>query len=659
MNIKIFLKECNKREVFKLLSIYVVSSWVILQVLSVIAQPLGLPVQSMPILILILLIGFPLYVIYIWNSRLSKSWKSEEDDSSSELLDKSKFRKMYFKGLGIIIFLSVFSSFIIINNSFANTLSLPKMAHSDKIAVLKFINNTGNEKLNIIGNMTEDWISHGITENNAGQIISQDIVKSYADAIKTQNSNLTDNEILNKYLRPGKKITGSYFLNNNKLIFKCSIENGTTGEVIISIGGIECDSENPLDCIVLLEGKIVSYLVDQKKGGLSLEIEPPIYEAYKALLEAKAIHREGELDKYLELLDKAIALDSNFFEPKSYKVGHYYNIGLYAKADSLINKIKGNSGQTERQRYLLKMYKAAIDGDNRLLYKYHDYGYKISPYELDTNSSHMVIALQFVNKPEEVESIFNEISFDSISLENCQQCVDRMYIMALANHELQNDSKSIELLEPYIDILTDIDYFKSIITAYVFSNNKVKLDNLLQKLKLKINEENWLSLNFFTGGQFLLVKKNEEAKTYFNVVVNTETNENNEFLKGNSYYELGNYEMAEKIYSKLIKENPNDSRIIKLIAALGKCYFKIGNTIEGHNLIDSLENLRQPYQYGEIDYSLAEIYAAQNEDYNMFKYLLQSIASGNFYTNIKFKNDTDFIPYLDSKKWNTIMNYWH
>lgn len=659
MNIKIFLKECNNREVFKLLSIYVVSSWVILQVLSVIAEPFGLPIQSIPVLILILIIGFPLYIIFIWKSRLSKSWESDEDDTTTELLDKSKFRQMYFTGLGIIIFLSGLSVVIIIDNSFTSELSLPKMAQNDKIAVLKFTNNTGDEKLNIYGNMTEDWISHGITQNNAGQIISQDIVKSYTDAIKTQNINLTNNEILIKYLKPGKKITGSYFLSNNKLIFKSSIENGLTGETIISIGGIECGSENPLDCIKLLESKIVSYLVVEKTGGLSMESEPPTYEAYKAMLEAKVSYGEGELDKYLELLEKAIALDSNFFEPKSLKVGHYYNIGLFSKADSLINKIKENSGQTERQLYLLKMYKAAIDGDSRLLYNYHGYGYNIAPYELDTNASRMVITLQFVNKPKEVESIFNVISFDNLSLENCKFCVDRMYIMALANHELKNYSKTIELLEPYVDLLYDIDFFKAITTAYVFTNNKVSLDNLIQKLKLKLNEEDWLSLNYFAGGQFLLAKKKEEAKAYFNVVVNTETNKNNEFLKAESYYELGNYAMAEKIYSKLINENPDDSRIIKFFTALSKCYFKMGNSLEGNQLIDSLEKLKQPYQYGEIDYRLAEIYAAQNDEEKMFEYLLRSIASGNFYTNITFKNDTDFIPYLDSQNWKSIMTYWH
>jgi hypothetical protein len=656
MNLKIFLKECSNRDVFKLLSIYVVSSWVILQVLSVIAQPLGLPKQSIPYLILFLIIGFPLYIIYIWNSRLSKSWKSEEDDTSEELMDKSKFRQIYFTFLGVILFLSGLSVVIIINNSFSSGFSLPKLVSNDKIAVLKFTNNTGDEKLNIIGNMTEDWIGHGITENNAGQIITQDIVKSYADVIKTQKLDVSSNEILNKYLKPGKKITGSYFLNENKLIFKSSIENGLTGETLISLESIECDSKNPLDCIKILEGKIVTYLLTNKNGGLSLETQPPKYEAYKALLEARISKREDDLDKYIVLINKAIALDSNFFEPKALKVGYYYTKGLYSTADSIIDNIKKHTGINLQQRNSINMYEAALDGDNRLVNKYHTNEYLAAPYNLDTNISQMVSVLQFVNKPEDVEAVFNETHFDNFNLENCQPCVDRMYIMALAFHELKKFSKTIKLLEPYVNIIEDKDFLKAIITAYVFSNNKEKVDILSGKIKLKIKKEDLISINLFTAQQFLLIGKNKAAKSYFNVVVNTETNKNNDYFKAEAYYELGDYDKSERFCLTLLKEKPNN---LKTIAILGKCYFKNGKSSKGNDLINALEELRGPYQYGEIDYRLAEIYAAQNDEENVFKYLLQSIASGNFYTNVTFKNDTDFIPFSDSEKWNKIMTYWH
>ena len=47
MKLKEFVKECNEKEVFKNLSIYIVSSWVLIQVFSVMWEPFGLPQNSL------------------------------------------------------------------------------------------------------------------------------------------------------------------------------------------------------------------------------------------------------------------------------------------------------------------------------------------------------------------------------------------------------------------------------------------------------------------------------------------------------------------------------------------------------------------------------------------------------------------------------------
>lgn len=654
MNIKTFIKECSNRDVFKHLSIYIVSSWVLLQVLSVIAEPLNLPEKSIPVLILALIIGFPIYIIYIWKSRLSLSWESDEDDTSRELIDKSKFRTMFFSILGIIIFLSGLSVIIIINNSFSNVFSLPKLESNNKIAVLTFTNNTGNDSLNIIGNMTENWISHGITENNAGQIISQNIVKDYTAVIKSQSLNLTDSEVLNIYLKPGKKIIGSYFLDDDKLIINCSIENGLTGETLISLKSVECDSDDALNCIEALKSKIVTYLVKEKKGDLSFEIQPPNYEAYKAFLEAKSYKREGDLDKYLNLLNKSIALDSSFFEPKTLKIDYYYNQGDYAIADSLIKDIKKEVG-LNMQHDLLKNYEALIDGNNRMVNEYDTKTYLKAPYDLIKNYSQMVIKLQFVNEPEEVAEVFNQTLIDNFNLENCEDCVNRIIVMCMALNELKNFKKTIELIEPHVNIIKNKLFLQQIFKAYINTNNKTKADELINKLKLTLNNNDWIYLNLFITRQFLLINNNEDAKSYLNSVISDENKISNPQLVAEAYYELGDYVNAENLFSELIKEQPFD---IKINAYLSMCYFKNGKKLKGNLLIDVLENLRAPYQYGIIDYRLAQIYAAKDDEEMVFEYLLKSIAAGNFYGDETFKNSPSFVTYLNSDKWAEIMTYW-
>lgn len=59
-----------------MLSIYVVSAWVVLQVLSVTWQPLGLPHKSVTFLIIVLLLCFPLYIFLLWKFKLAPLHKA-------------------------------------------------------------------------------------------------------------------------------------------------------------------------------------------------------------------------------------------------------------------------------------------------------------------------------------------------------------------------------------------------------------------------------------------------------------------------------------------------------------------------------------------------------------------------------------------------------
>ena len=110
MKIKDFLKECNDRAVFKLLSIYIVSGWVVLQVLVAIWSPLGIPEISVTYLIIVLLLGFPVYIYYLWKAK-SHLILTDPDDMEEEesvlILNRKRFKTMYFRSLGLITVISV------------------------------------------------------------------------------------------------------------------------------------------------------------------------------------------------------------------------------------------------------------------------------------------------------------------------------------------------------------------------------------------------------------------------------------------------------------------------------------------------------------------------------------------------------------------------
>ena len=97
-----------------MLSIYVVSAWVLLQVTALIWKPLGLPEKSVTYLIILLLIGFPFYGFYIWKASVAPLEMEAIVLDAFELKEKASFKKMYFSALAFIAVINIVIVFLII-----------------------------------------------------------------------------------------------------------------------------------------------------------------------------------------------------------------------------------------------------------------------------------------------------------------------------------------------------------------------------------------------------------------------------------------------------------------------------------------------------------------------------------------------------------------
>lgn len=651
MTFKTFLKECNEKEVFKKLSIYIVACWIILQVLSVTQDYIGIPARIITVILILMLIGLPINIFYIWKFSLAPLEVNHIELDKKGNKKRSKFQKMYFSSLVMLSILVGLVSIFIINNKFIESIRLPEIESSDKIAILKFGNNTGIQDLDIVSKMTTDWIMHGITENQVAQVISPEIVSDYSDILKVSKASSFDgNAILEEFFKPKKIISGNFFLQNNKLIFQSSISED---EKSYAFKPVECNKDNPLECIESLKQLILGYLITEDK--VRLQDIPPKFEAYLAVLEAK-VNYQNDSDKYLELMEKAIELDSSYFEPKMLQISVNYNMGNFIKADSLRREaIKTSAKINKRQRNMLNFYKSLMSGKSDGIYSTMQKEYNYSPFDIQTNKTMMAAALQFVNKPEDIDSIYSKISMQEVDLDLCYDCEDRILVKAFADLELERYDSVIDLLKPFSNGI-DRTYFKvPLIKAYLRNGNKVMGDAILKKLKLKAEEKNWQKVYNKIGADLLILNRKSEATEYFDKVIkNSDSIPNDQVAY--AYFLKENYNNAEIIYEKIHESDPEDHDIISKLAV---CYYKNDKIALSKNLIASLENLRKDYQFGNIDYVIARFYALIGDKDNTFKYLLQSVSSGKRYDPLSFQNDPHFIPYLGTEMFNQILTFWH
>lgn len=657
MNFKNFLKECQEKEVFKRLSIYIVSSWVLIQVFSVIVEPLSLPKSSLTILLLALITGLPLYIFLIWKFRLADLEKKKDLVTKKGKRKHSGFEKTYFTALLVITGIAALASSYIIKQNFLKDNSTEVVITAtaiDKIVILSFGNNSGDSNLDMVGKMASDWIMHGITENKVAQVVSPEVIEDYAAKLNASFAPQGSNYVATKVFKPSKIITGNYYLNGNNLIFQCAVKDGNLIETLIALKPVSCPASNPLACIETLNQRILGFLITENKQALNLQESPPLYEAYQAVINAK---QQPDRKLYLELLNKAIALDSTYFEPQVLRAGYYYNQGEFNKSDSLLAQIKQFKGINPRQLNLIQMYEALLKGENSKVYETVLAEYQKAPFDMATNSGAMVVALQYVNKPEDVDQIYTQIPSQEIDLEACGSCTNRIYVKAHADIQLKNYSQAVALLKASIEQVDNYFLNRTYIRALVRTGKFAELKAFLSDYRLKQSVANYNEMQFEAAKELKLVKQDTAAAAYFDALA-LSFDQAQEFTASKALY----YFLTEQ-YGQLIpelRENLNaDSNSLSKLTMLAISYAKIGNPQEAVSYVEQIEAQRAPYQYGSVDYHLAQYYAMTNQKDKAINALLKAVASGYIFDPNSYGNDFHFVNLKEHPKFNDVLTYWH
>jgi len=692
MNFKEFFKECSEKEVFKNLSIYIVSSWVLIQVFSETWEPFGLPKISMTYLLLVLLIGFPFYIYLLWKyslkpkeAKLSRrdglkvSSKSSVTGEDIKRLKKRKihlpgihfyspFQKMFFTSLFVITLMSIFSASVIIKANFINAenvsaFTFPEEPNNNRIAVLPFENNTSDTNLDVVGKMAVDWIMHGITQNKIGEVISPQIVEEYTKVLKASLIPSGDNGVLKEYLKPSKVVTGTYYLNDGRLLLQCSVLDGNMNRTLISFEVTECDSDNPLDCIEEVKQRVLGYLLSkEKKAIMEMEETPPNFKAYKLWLESDALSRM-QAPEQLNYINEAIAADSSFFQPKIDRVAYYYNRDQFAIADSLLQILKKETGTKKEQLNMINHYEACFKGDNKMAYKTYKDEYEIAPAEIDLNMSYMVLALQFVNRPQDVDSIYIAIEdMKDFDLDRCISCEYRYFVKGMANLELGLFTETMELLAPYARTAGH-EYIKEVLMeAYVQSGDDQAANELMEHIRLLGRIEYWERMMLKTGLEYLKIGNDTEANRYFNQVsdyLNKKTGSltmGEKELQAEIIFYKKDYPKAQELLEALRIEGDDE---ISNITYLAMSYFKNGKDKKAQKTIEMLNELRTQYQFGDVDYGMAQYYAVTGEKDKSMDHLLKAVAAGKRFTSSTFQNDLLFKPYSESEDFQKILRFWY
>ncbi|MDO6446228.1 hypothetical protein Q4493_10640 [Colwellia sp. 1_MG-2023] len=163
-----FFKELKRRNVFKVASVYLVTSWLILQIVAVVSPYLHLPTMFGTITTVVLGIGFPVACIFAWAFELTpeglKFTKDVEEDESIREITGSKINKWLAMAFTLAI------AFIAYDKLFAPSDEVTKEL---SIAVLPFADMSPDNSQEYFGDGIAEEILNSLARINSLLVISR------------------------------------------------------------------------------------------------------------------------------------------------------------------------------------------------------------------------------------------------------------------------------------------------------------------------------------------------------------------------------------------------------------------------------------------------------------------------------------------------------
>ena len=299
--------ELKRRNVVRVAVAYAVVSWLILQLTDVLMPLLALPEWVDRLVFLLLVIGFPVALIFAWAFELTpEGLKKEKDVDRTESITQNTGRKLDF---AIIAVLAVALVFFVGTHQWGGETGNAEIADKS-IAVLPFVNMSSDPE--------QEYFSDGISEellNVLSKIPGLRVsARTSSFQFKGENLDIVD---IGQQLNAGLVLEGS--------VRKAGPKVRITAQLVDARSGFHLWSETydrELENIFAVQDEISAAIVMALKEHLGLEVEaaPRVItaantEAYEAYLRGRYLAAQNTLfgrEEAIREFEKAIGLDPDY-----------------------------------------------------------------------------------------------------------------------------------------------------------------------------------------------------------------------------------------------------------------------------------------------------------------------------------------------------------
>jgi TolB-like protein/lipoprotein NlpI len=303
------ISELKRRNVFRVAIAYGITTWVLLQIIDVVAPLLELPDWAPRLIFVILAIGFFPAMIFAWAFELTpEGLKREKEVDRSESITDDTGKKL---NRVIISVLSVAVLLLLVDRFTGTPVVEPTVTRTGakSIAVLPFVNMSSDTE--------QEYFSDGITEEILNSLAAVKELKvagrTSSFAFKGQNDDLR---------KIGDTLGVDHILEGS--VRKAGATVRITVQLIQVDDGFHLWSDTydrELTDVFAIQEEIATEILNQLRATLldeeieAFEVQrtdPEVYELYLLAKQRMYNRTRGTIESAVELLDQAIAMDPNY-----------------------------------------------------------------------------------------------------------------------------------------------------------------------------------------------------------------------------------------------------------------------------------------------------------------------------------------------------------
>jgi len=189
-----------------------------------------------------------------------------------------------------------------------------------RIVVAVFENQTGDKSLDPLGRMASDWITQGLSQIGAVEVVSTSAAIHAGEAAPREAGRERADPLhaLAEHTGAGTVVSGSYYAQGQTLQFQAKVADVAQGRLIYSVEPVSGTREAPMQVLEALRQRVLGVVAAHFGSVLPLPLmRPPLFEAYREYVAGLELFGE-DYAQSVRHFERAAEIDPDFVSPQMY-----------------------------------------------------------------------------------------------------------------------------------------------------------------------------------------------------------------------------------------------------------------------------------------------------------------------------------------------------